>query len=82
MGTRQASMIISLFYGSRRIELGRQRIKPAAGLIFIRLQQVRSVVVCWARTRRRGGGGGAIKRERRRRKKEEDNEREVESSYL
>lgn len=81
MGTRQASMIISLFYGSRRIELGRQRIKPAAGLIFIRLQQVRSVVVCWARTRE-GGGGGAIKRERRRRKKEEDNEREVESSYL
>lgn len=81
MGTRQASMIISLFYGSRRIELGRQRIKPAAGLIFIRLQQVRSVVVCWARTRGRGRGG-AIKREWRRRKKEEDNEREVESSYL
>lgn len=76
-------MIISLFYGSRRIELGRQRIKPAAGLIFIRLQQVRSVVVCWARTRRRGGGGGVQLNENggEERKKRIMNERSSRATY-
>lgn len=44
----------------------RQRIKPAAGLIFIRLQQVRSVVVGWART----GAQLNEKRERERAGKE------------
>lgn len=63
----------------------RQRIKPAAGLIFIRLQQVRSVVVGWART----GAQLNEKRERESRKGKkggrrtnEEDKRGVESSYL
>lgn len=54
----------------------RQRIKPAAGLIFIRLQQVRSVVVGWARTGAQLNEKREKERERERKKGRREREKD------